>query len=359
MLQRRKRGGFPRDEINRRSDELVEELPVGACVGDRVLKGRADGRALDHDRAAETGRLQLGEYSSKIHLAGPELDHDLVAAGIRVRGAERRRAHFTFEKVRTGAILGDHARHVGADDFERGDRILPCVIDHVSRIEEDAEVGMIDLPHPPDQLTGRVVEPVMMLDRNLHAALLADGRRVGQHLGDVEILIFATHPEIERKLLPEGVRIGDLLPHGADGLGERHGCGDGQVGDRRGQPAHGELLLQGGDRLWRDRGHRAASALSGRGGSGARRRGGDRHGCADHVSGLIAGSLDRVEQCVVAQPEGRERAAVAPDDPTRPARGLTFLGRHRHNRRRGDGRRRTDEFTSRRHRLTSYFNSFR
>ena len=161
--------------------------------------------------------------------------------------AEWRRAHFTFEKVRAGAILCDDAGHVGADDLERRDRILSRVIDHVARVEEDAEVRMIDLPHPPDELTGRVVEPVMMLDHNLHAALLAECRSVGQHLGDVDILIFAPHPQIDRVGLPEGVRIRDLLPHGGDGLGQRHGGGNRQVRDRRGQPARGELLLQGGD----------------------------------------------------------------------------------------------------------------
>ena len=106
------------------------------------------------------GPLKPNDFSfansaGEIDLAAAELDHHLVAARVRVRGAEWRRAHFTLEKMRTGTILCDDAGHIGADDLERRNRILPRVIDHVSRVEEDAEVRMIDLPHPSDELTGR------------------------------------------------------------------------------------------------------------------------------------------------------------------------------------------------------------
>jgi hypothetical protein len=104
-----------------------------------------------------------------------------------------------------------------------------------------------DLPHPPDELAGRVIQSVMMLDCNLNPTLLAECRRVGQHSGDVNVLIFAPHPEIERVLLRQRVRIRDLLTHGGDGLGQRHADGNRQARDRRGQSARGEFLLQGGD----------------------------------------------------------------------------------------------------------------
>ena len=62
-------------------------------------------------------RLQPLEEAGEIDLAGAELDHDLVAAPVTFV-AERRRADLALHEMRTGAILGDDAGHVGADDLE-------------------------------------------------------------------------------------------------------------------------------------------------------------------------------------------------------------------------------------------------
>ena len=51
----------------------------------------------------EPERFQLREESGGSDLAGPELDHHLVAAGIRVRGTEGRRAH-PGRSVRAGRL---------------------------------------------------------------------------------------------------------------------------------------------------------------------------------------------------------------------------------------------------------------
>ena len=65
----------------------------------------------------------------------------------------------------------------------------------------------------------------MVLDRDPHAALLAERRGVGQDLGDVDVLIFPPHPEIERVLLSEGLRVRNLLAHGRGRLGKRTAVG--------------------------------------------------------------------------------------------------------------------------------------
>ena len=58
----------------------------------------------------------------------------------------------------------------------------------------------------------------MVLDRDLHAALLAERRRIREHLGGVDVLILPPHPEIERVLLSEGLCLRNLFADGRGGL---------------------------------------------------------------------------------------------------------------------------------------------
>ena len=127
-------------------------LAIRSRVRDRILNRLPDGCPFDHDRAAEAGGLQFLEDAGEVHLAGAELDHDLVAARIGIGRANGRRADFPLHEVRAGAILRDDTGDVRSDDLQRRHGILSRVIDHVAGVEKDAEVRMVDLPHPPDEL---------------------------------------------------------------------------------------------------------------------------------------------------------------------------------------------------------------
>jgi hypothetical protein len=77
---------------------------------------------------------------------------------------------------------------------------------------------MIHLLHPADQLSARVVETVMLLDRDLDTSFLAERGRIREHLGCVEVLRLLLESQIERILLTERVCVRDLPPRGGDGI---------------------------------------------------------------------------------------------------------------------------------------------
>ena len=49
--------------------DVLEELAVGARVGHRLFRGRADLAALDHDRSIEAGGFQRREDAGEVHLS--------------------------------------------------------------------------------------------------------------------------------------------------------------------------------------------------------------------------------------------------------------------------------------------------
>ena len=164
--------------------------------------------------------------------------------------AERRIAGRALHEVRGVAVLGDHAGHVRTDELQLLHGILAGVVDDVAGIEEHAEVRMVDLLGPGDQIHGGVLEAVVVLDDHLDAALLAERRGVRQDLAPVHPPLVVLDAEVQRVLLAERVRVGDHAARVGDRVGDRESLlGRRESRDVRLQAAGGELLLQLGGRL--------------------------------------------------------------------------------------------------------------
>src|SRR5262245_33862144 len=53
----------------------LQKFSVRARVGCSLVRRRAHGHALDHDRTVETGPLEPCKHAAEVHFAGTELRH--------------------------------------------------------------------------------------------------------------------------------------------------------------------------------------------------------------------------------------------------------------------------------------------
>ena len=166
-------------------------------------------------------RLQFLEERREVDLTRSELNHHLGITRAAHGRAERRIADRALEEVRRVAVLRDHTADVRPDDLELLHRILPGVVDDVAGIEKDAEVRMVDLLDPGEQIQRRVVQPMMVFDDHLDAAFAAERRRVTEHLAPVHPALLVFDAEVQRVLLPEAMSRRDHLTRPGDGIGQR------------------------------------------------------------------------------------------------------------------------------------------
>ena len=113
---------------------------------------------------------------------------------------KRRIPDRTLHEVRGRTILGDNALHVRPDDLQLLHRVLAGVVHDVAGIEEHAEVRMVDLLDPREQVERRVVQAMVMLDDDPDAELLPERRGLRQDLAPLDPALFVLDPEIERVL---------------------------------------------------------------------------------------------------------------------------------------------------------------
>lgn len=102
---------------------LFQKIAVLHCHASGILRRFRFSRAFDHDRAFEVCVFQDLEYLSKIGLSGSKLNHDGCFSA--------------------GAVFGTKSGYVRSNSFELIDGIASCVVNDISGVVPDAEIGMV------------------------------------------------------------------------------------------------------------------------------------------------------------------------------------------------------------------------